>query len=213
MSELNGEDYVGSHEIHVTVAAETTDPAHFKEASEQLGVKAHVIYNEFPNGDTIVDYLTGSEIHDSTERAFSEMGRVATGLRESGLNVVREKIETTPWHPDSPKTSLDRLAPGQYFECHLTLPDLETIHGFRVLKWGDVPFLISTTDNKREAGLLFATMRHYIATAGTFCQDVEDIRAALAAQLTTVSMPTVEFAIYDSNPDHDNEWVNAYRAS
>ena len=57
-------------------------------------------------------------------KAFSELGRIANRLKVAGMDVVREKIETTPWRPNAPKTSLDRLSPGNYFECHFTLPDM-----------------------------------------------------------------------------------------
>lgn len=211
MNQFETGNYVGSHELHVTVAADTTDPSLFQETCNDLGVKAHVIYNEIPDGDSTVDYLTGSEINCRSTEAFKELGRIAAGLRSAGLEVAREKIETTPWHPLSPKSSLDQLNPGSYFECHFTLPDLPTIHGFRVLEWGGIPFLISTTENKRKKGLLFATMRHYISTAGAFCQNVNDIHSALTEQIGSVKLPTVEFALYDSNPNHDKEWVDAYR--
>lgn len=203
--------FVGPHEMHVTVDPSSTDPAIFQEACSDLGIKAHVIENEMPGGETVTDYLTGSDMVGRSSEAFAELGRIAGGLRASGLKVVREKIETVPWHPMSPKTNLDRLPDGTYFECHFTLPDLPTIHGFRYLQWGDVPFLISTTENKRNAGLLFATMRHYITTAGAFVENVEGIHKSLSQQLKDIAKPVVEFSLYDSNPDHDRDWVDAYR--
>ncbi len=214
MSSIENSDFVGPHELHLTVNPDTTDESLFTRVCNNLGIKAHVILNEYPGpngGKTEVDYLTGSEIVGRSSEAFSELGRIAASLRAEGLDVVREKIETTPWHPLAPKTSLDQLHPGTYFECHFTLPDLDTIHNFRILKWGEVPFLISTTENKRKAGKLFATMRHYIATSAAFCQDVSDIHKALEAQLGYVKEPTVEFALYDSNPNHDKLWVDSYR--
>ncbi|MBP7807430.1 hypothetical protein KA047_02945 [Candidatus Saccharibacteria bacterium] len=202
--------YYGPHELHVTVAPDS-DQTVFRSICDDLGVKAHIIYNETPAGVTTVDLLTGSELEGGSGSAFVELGKIATGLRSVGLEVVREKIETTPWHPAAPKMSLDQMRPGTYFECHFTLPDLPAMHGYRPLEWGGVPFLISTTDSKRQRNLLFATMRHYISTAGAFCESVDRIHGALSAQLGEVKKPTVEFALYDSNPHHDKEWVNAYR--
>lgn len=202
----------GPHELHVTVDADSTDPDLFRGACDELRVKAHIIANEVPGSrERITDYLTGSEVTGKSVQAFTELGRIAGGLRAAGLEVVREKIETTPWHPAAPKTSLDRLHEGNYFECHFTLPDLPTIHNFRAMKWGDVPFLISTTEHKREQGLVFATMRHYISTAGEFCRNVDEIHDALQKQIGPVKAPTVEFSLYDSNPGHDDEWIDAYR--
>lgn len=211
MSEFDKGGFVGPHEIHVTASPETTDEEQFRQACGDLGVKAHVILNEVPSGEAQVDYLTGSEVNGRSGEAFTELRRISAGLRAEGIDVVREKIETTPWHPMAPKSSLDKLPPDTYFECHFTLPDLPTVHGFRALEWGGVPFLISTTESKRQAGLLFATMRHYISTAGAFVENVNDIYASLSKQLDDLKPPTVEFALYDSNPDHDNAWIDAYR--
>lgn len=210
MSNLESDGFVGPHELHVTVAPHS-DSELFVSACADLDVKAHIIYNELPDGEIMVDYLTGSEMNGRSGEAFKELGRIASGLQIAGLEVVREKIETTPWHPASPKTSLDQMRPGTYFECHFTLPDLPTMHGYKPFEWGGVPFLLSTTDSKRQKGLLFATMRHYISTAGTFVEGVNSIHNALEVQLGEVKVPTVEYALYDSNPDHDKDWVNAYR--
>jgi len=204
-------DFVGPHELHVTANPNTTDTGLFQEICGQLGVKAHVIYNELPNGETSTDLLTGSEYECTSAESLSELGRIASGLRTAGIEVVREKIETTPWHPLAPKTANDPQKPGTYFESHFTLPDLPTTHGWKLLQWRGTPFYISTTDSKREKGLLFATMRDYQSTSMVFCQKIEDIYNALAEQIE-VTQPTVEFAMYDSNPDHDKEWVNSYLA-
>jgi hypothetical protein len=208
---LIDESYVGPHELHVTVAAETTDPNKFRNACSELGVKSHIIFNKMPGSESVTDYLTGSEIIGSSVEAYMKLGRISCSLREAGLEVVREKIETTPWHPNAPKTSLDRLNDGNYFECHFTLPDLTTIHGFRALHWGGVPFLMSTTERKQQEGLLLATMRHYISTAGEFCRNVDEIHQALEQQIGKITKPTVEFSLYDSNSDHDNQWIDSYR--
>jgi hypothetical protein len=211
LSHLDRGGYEGPHELHVTVDAKDTDPEQFREVCKDLDIKAHIISNELPNSEPILDYLTGSEYRGSSGQAYIELGRIASGLKESGFNVVREKIETEPWHPNSPKTNLDRLAEGTYFECHFTLPDLPTVHRITHLKWGDVPFLISTTEKKRQSGLLFATMRHYISTAGEFVKNTAGIYAALSEQIDNIPEPTVEYSLYDSNPDHDTVWVNSYR--
>ena len=76
---------------------------------------------------------------------------------------------------------------------------------------GGVPFLISTTEHKREQGLIFVNMRHYISTAGELCRNVEEINTALELQIGAVKAPTVEFSLYDSSPGHDDSWINSYR--
>lgn len=200
-----------AHELHVTTNPLTTDPALFAEACGSLGVKAHVIYNEMPNGQETIDYLTGSEYDCTTAEAFRQLGRIATVLESFGLEVVREKIESTPWHPAAPREEGARHPIGTYFESHFTIPDLPTTHGWKLLRYEQHPFYISTTDNKRRQGLLFATMRHYDSTSAKFCALVDEIYENLAQQVD-VSRPTVEFAVYDTNPDHDKKWVESYHA-
>ncbi|MDB5163617.1 MAG: hypothetical protein JWS12_234 [Candidatus Saccharibacteria bacterium] len=219
MSEQNGSfileagvrDFFGPHELHVTADPITTDPQLFREVCGQLGVKAHIIYNETPQSESVPDYLTGSDYECTSAESLVELGRIASGLRSAGIEVVREKIETTPWHPLAPKSASDARRPGSYFESHFTLPDLPTTHGWKILKWRGNPLLISTTDNKRREGLLFATLRHYESTSDEFCQTIEKFHAALAEQIE-VKYPTVEFAVYDSNPTHDKKWVDSYAA-
>lgn len=216
MTNLETMNYVGPHELHVTTDPAKTDPVQFRESCDQLGVKAHVIYNEQPDGGVVIDYLTGSEIHGRTEEAFVELHRISRGLAESGLAVVREKIETHPEHPAAPRSPFDSMPQGSYFEAHFTLPDLSTMRSAKVWERDGVPFLISTTDSKREAGLLFATMRYYTATASAFCDSVDAVHTAVQAQMLEaglggVKKPVVEFAVHDTNPEHDKDWVNAYR--
>jgi hypothetical protein len=200
--------YVGSHEIHVTTDPETTDPNHFRRACGKIGVKAHFIYNEFPDGSTQTDYLTGSQCYGDRNAAFADLGRISTGLTESGLAVVREKIEVSPQHPEAQRATT-QVEPGHYFESHFVLPDLPTIHGWRMLDWEGTPLLISSTDNKRAQGLLFATLRHYSTTAAEFCQRIDALYSALSEQIA-VTRPTVEYALYDTNTKHDAAWVDAY---
>ena len=203
--------FFGPHELHVTADPATTDPQLFREVCGRLGIKAHVIYNETPQGETTADYLTGSDYQCTSAESVVELGRIATGLQSAGLQVVREKIETVPWHPLAPKSASDTQRPGSYFESHFTLPDLPTVHGRRILQWQGEPFYISTTDNKRRDGLLFATLRHYNSTAEEFCQTIEELHSALSQQIV-VEYPAIEYAMYDSNPSHDRAWIDSYRA-
>lgn len=202
------ENFVGPHEIHVTVDPES-NPDHFRAACDAIGVKAHIIYNETPQGETSVDLLTGSDYTCSSAEAFTELGKIASGLHGYGLEVVRQKIETVPQHPAAPVRPDQVGRPGAYFESHFTLPDLPTIHEGKTLHYKGVPFYISTTDSKRAQGLLFATMRYYDATSGEFCRTIDNLYDALSEQLK-LSKPTVEYALYDSNPKHDKAWVESY---
>lgn len=200
-----------SHEIHVTVNRIATNPDYFADVCADLGVKAHVIYNEMPNGKTVMDYLTSSEHVGITRGAFQEMGRIATGLKAAGIEVVREKIESSPEHPRAPREPGIAQKQGTYFENHFTLPDLPTTHGWKLLQWKGNPLLISTTDNKRRDGKIFATLRDYDTTSEEFVTSINGLYTALSSHVE-VSPPKVEYAVYDSNPDHDKEWVDSYQA-
>jgi hypothetical protein len=202
-------NFYGPHELHVTANPESTDRQQFLEACGKLGIKAHVIYNEIPYGEASVDYLTGSQYECTSTQSFEELQRVANGLRLAGIEVVREKIETTPWHPMAPKLSGSKQLEGSYFESHFTVSDKLRDLGNKGVSFRGTPLLISTTEHKRSQRLLFATLRHYKSTSEEFCQTVTALHAQLQEQLT-VSFPTVEYALYDSNPAHDKTWVDAY---
>jgi hypothetical protein len=208
-------EFFGHHEFHVTANPNTTDPDYFKYVCGHTGVKAHVIYNELPGGGEVVDLLTGSTLRGTTSQAYRKLGFVAGSLQASGIDVVREKIETVPEHPLAP-TSLDvETTEGGYFEAHFTIPDFDGLHERRLLRYRGEAFYLSTTDSKRANGLLFATMRDYHTTAEEFVARINAIYEAIAPQLINepfdFKKPVVEFALFDSNPNHDIDWVNAYR--
>jgi hypothetical protein len=210
-SQPEAEDFYGPHEFHVTTDPTTTARGVFEQACGTLGVKAHIIYNETPHGESVTDYLTGSLKECTSLESLAELGRIAHGLRSAGLDVVRQKIEVSRSHPLAPRLPSDHLPAGSYFESHFTLPDLPTIHGRGRLEWRGVPLLISTTDNKRRQGLLFATLRHYTTTSGDFRTNIQELHRTLTKQLRYVKWPTIEYAMYDSKPEHDSDWVNSYR--
>jgi NTP pyrophosphatase (non-canonical NTP hydrolase) len=118
-------------EIHVTVdAGEMRDPIMFdtktfdlelfKEACSDIVVKPIVIDLEINDGSEIQDVMTSSKHFGDNRTAYEESERIADKLKSWGFRVVRNKIESVPWHPAAPVISTGKeISNGCYFEAHI----------------------------------------------------------------------------------------------
>jgi NTP pyrophosphatase (non-canonical NTP hydrolase) len=118
-------------EIHVTVdASEMRDPIMFdtkrfdldlfKEACDNIGVKPIVIDLEINDGSVIKDVMTSSKHFGDNRSAYEESERICNELKKYGYKVLRNNIESVPWHPAAPIISTGKEIPnGCYFESHI----------------------------------------------------------------------------------------------
>ena len=114
-------------EIHVTVDGDKSkrenfhfDIDEFKEDCSIVGVKPIVIDLEINDGSIIKDVMTSSKFFGDNRTAYEESERIVTELKNRGYDVVRNKIETVPWHPAAPVISRGEAIPnGCYFESHI----------------------------------------------------------------------------------------------
>lgn len=205
------------YEFHVTVEATETNTEAFRREADELGVKAIVLDLGINHGNELSDYMTSStSMLETDEEAFSEMYRISFGLMREGFNVIRNKIETAPWHPNAPQTEGEIIPDGPYFEAHLAVAcPPEAVPELRAGVQGAadrVPMHLSRNAFKPvEAGKLtiMATLRDYEACYSKFSADVQtaqDILSELGFELK--KPPITEFALYDSNTDQDNVWMN-----
>jgi NTP pyrophosphatase (non-canonical NTP hydrolase) len=116
-------------EIHVTVDLDnsyTHKHIHdenldgFKEDCSIVGVKPIVIDLEINDGSIIKDVMTSSKFFGDNRTAYEESERIVKELKDMGYKVVRNKIESVPWHPAAPVISTGNEIPnGCYFESHI----------------------------------------------------------------------------------------------
>ena len=94
-------DYPIPYEIHVTVKMSGHQDSYpqqirkFKAVCEGIGVKPIVLDLE---NDGMKDAMTSSHHFGDNRSAYTECMRIASHLEHCGMEVLREKIETVPWH-------------------------------------------------------------------------------------------------------------------
>lgn len=119
------------YEIHVTVDLENSFDSTvegFREDCRNIGVKPIVIDLE-AGTESLKDVMTSSRAFGDNRSAYEESARIKKALEDKGYKVIRNKIETVPWHPaapqeadhnpDSPLFHGDPIPNGCYFEAHI----------------------------------------------------------------------------------------------
>jgi len=112
------------YEIHVTVERDNEMPLEdfiklFQNACTKLNVKAIVLDLENSEGDLSNDVMTSSKYVGDNRGVYEELQRISGSLKRLGYKVVREKVETAPWHPGAPQKEGESMPTGCYFESHI----------------------------------------------------------------------------------------------
>jgi NTP pyrophosphatase (non-canonical NTP hydrolase) len=196
-------------EIHVTV--ETEDIEGFKRSCECLGVKPIVI--ELENSkEKSIQVMTSSDIVSSNTGAYNECKKISDFLKNSGFNVVREKIESVPWHPAAPSDKLGRtgMPKGSYFETHFTIVCDESRRKFLELvlnKWEC--HLSRNVFKKMDNGQfkIMGTFRNYTWSQEKFKVHTKLIKKELKEHKFDVDKVINEFCIYDTKESKDWNWM------
>lgn len=199
------------YELHLTVNCKTQDIDLFKRLCKKIGVKPIVLelQTQQPN-HSIQDVMTSSVIYGTNESANLEMERIKHALWAAEFDVIREKIETVPQHPASPKDVGDIMPNGSYFECHLAvechsehedyLRDISISQGAHLSKNA---FKKIDDDNY----VIMVTLRSYSDTYPIFANNVDKLKSMIEARGFVVGKTIVEYALYDSKISHDADWM------
>lgn len=207
-------------EIHVTVDADNSSLDGFKAACSLLGVKPILLDLE-TRTEPIKDLMTSSVFMGNNGEAIRELERISNGLAQYGFMVVREKIETVPWHPSAPSKehANPQMPKGCYFECHfaIELKDGDRIKlekRLSVLKLYGIDlhlsrntFKSSKLDNGSRIITLMATYRSYDGIYEDFQADIDSIAKSLQDNEWNLGKVITEFSIYDTKVDHDKSWL------
>jgi NTP pyrophosphatase (non-canonical NTP hydrolase) len=224
-------------EIHITVDLEklletnfTID--HFREDCKSIEVKPIVLDLEMKEG-SIKDVMTSSKHFGDNRSAYEEANRIANELTSFGYKVVRKKIETVPWHPAAPTFNTGEPIPnGCYFESHIGVvispeekPYLEGLveelnagffspsRGFSrpsQIELGGTCKLSQNFFKKSKDGSKFVNMLTYrdnMTCKEDFERDVELIKFLLNEDKFGFEKVEVEYALYDTNVNHDAKWI------
>jgi NTP pyrophosphatase (non-canonical NTP hydrolase) len=228
-------------EIHVTIGIDESDNLdkvieieNFKSNCKEIGVKPIVIDLEINDGSILKDVMTSSKHFGDNRTAYEESERICQELRNKGYKVVRNKIETVPWHMKAPSVlTTDREIPnGCYFESHIGITistdekdrlnffvdNLPDIYHKTYNSMDDTLTLLSGTAKlsqnffkKSKDGNKFVNMLTYRSDKCgryKFESEVNKIKELLSIDNFNFEKVEVEYAVYDTNTNHDSKWIN-----
>lgn len=200
------------HEIHITIAP-PRNPRHFLRVCEELNLRPCVFDNEYANGQHMTDFLTASDHTVPTIEAIDIMEDQANEFTQRGFQVIRKKIETAPINPVAPKRANGdpRPADTTYFETHfdVELPGHNWLGRLALIEYmGPVnPVLLSV--NRRKPNEFLTTYRLYGVYFEEFAERLESVQERMAKNYK-ITLADMEFAAFDTAPNHDKDWVASY---
>lgn len=193
-------------EIHITVSTTVESIEHFIDVCKKLQVKPIII----DVNTSSFDVMTSSNIVTDNSGVYNELNRIKQGLIKYGFNVIREKIETVPWHPAAP--TIDNAMPENcYFECHFKiLTDNDNVYKIKEISNSYNCHMSKNIFKKLSNDKFFQmlTVRSHTDSVINFKDRVDTITSSLMSKNLLIENVIVEFAIYDSNVSHDTQWLN-----
>ena len=199
------------YEVHITVELFPLGMDLFLKICNQLYVKAITInLEQKPNQIIQQDVMTSSKHYGSYDEVYAYAVAIGKTLKDFGFKILRVKIESEPLHEKSPKEIGDIMPDGLYFESHIAfliqksqrelLQDVAIRGGARISRNP-----LKTTD---QGMVVMVTLRDYEAPFVVFSQKLQKLlQLTSSAQFIPYKKIEVEFAIYDSNYEHDIQWI------
>ena len=221
--------------IHKYIHDENLDG--FKNDCKDIGVKPIVIDLEINDGSILKDVMTSSKFFGDNRTAYEESERIVRELKGMGYKVVRNKIESVPWHPAAPQNK-DKDHPlwhgqpipnGCYFESHIGIiispeekEDLNELVDFlneSICEFSGKSKLSRNFFKKSEDGKFvnMLTYRSNMATYKDFESEVRSIEKIISGENDwsllsrfkkfNYEKVEIEYAVYDTNVSHDAKWI------
>lgn len=213
-------------EIHITLNRHDHMPVNIEEFKEQCklaGVKPILLDLQTKNNKIIKDVMTSSTLFGTNRSAYDEATRICDVFNDVFgfvYDVTRTKIESIPRHPMSPRSENETMPKGCYFESHIPLivgiDDLNTDDIVKDLKSAynlDVHVSRNTLKRLNNDSVIMLTFRDKNTYLIRFLNDVATIEEYLKVNDYTLGKTHSEFSVYDSNSDHDNEWIKKLQNS
>ena len=195
------------YEIHITVA-QAPSYEQFVVDCKDIEVKPVVLDLHTNANGIIKDVMTSSTLVGNNQTVIEEVDRITVELEQRGYRVVRQKVETVPWHPH---TAAERTE-DNYFEAHIpvTLMEENQEKLYDLTKRHPGSHLSRNILKKHNDGtyIMMVTIRHNDCDHPTFVTRVNRLKGALAeSDFDFGAKDIVEWAIYDNNISHDAEWM------
>lgn len=194
----------------------------FKDVCVQIGVKPIVIDLEINDGSIIKDVMTSSKHFGDNRTAYEESIRIVSELGKRGYKVVRNKIESVPWHMKAPLIieSGKEITDGCYFESHMGVIienderklDLNRIveNLSKYLTFTGIMKLSKNYFKKMEDGKYINILTYRSNKCGSvlFKNEIDSIKENLEKAFFKIEKVEIEFAVYDTNINHDSKWIS-----
>lgn len=195
------------YEIHITVS-QAESYANFVADCQDIGVKSVVLDLHTKSNGIIKDVMTSSTLVGTNQTVIEEMTRITEELEAKGYRVVRQKVETVPWHPH---TASDKTE-DNYFEAHIpvTIGESRQEALYYLVKRHPGCHLSRNALKKHIDGtvIFMTTIRHNDCDYETFTKRLGKFKCELAENgFEFGAKDIVEWAIYDNNLTHDAMWV------
>ena len=218
-------DYPIPYEIHITVSLVPEDSMveafnmqliMFKETCRLLGVKPIVLDLENGGKSVMKDVMTSSKHIGNNASAYYECKRISNALKGEGFMVIRDKIETVPWHPAAPTNNGDGMPNDCYFEAHIgCIITLDQKDNLNYIANNHDAHLSRNFFKKLDDGKFvnMITLRNYAGTYDNFMWDLDRLKDVLKANKIEFDKVITEFAIYDTKISHDFLWLENKEAN
>lgn len=201
-------------EIHVTVDALMDEKSIevFKQTCAEIKVKPIIIDLEKDGQVIMKDAMTSSVHFGDNTSAIKAANSIGNHFKINGYDVLRVKIETVPWHPAAPSINdvNFKMPEDSYFESHLRV--ITTKENKRILESIANKFNAHVSRNffkkiNDAEYIIMVTLRDYKSSSEVFIERVEKLKSVLKDAAFAVDKTEIEFAVYDTNIEHDIEWI------
>ncbi len=187
------------YEIHLTVR--TNEIERFRQTCADIRVKPIVIDLQDKAGNTLFhDVMTSSTVKGNPNDWKYTVGLVSNQLQTAGFDVVRRKVEESPYN--------DPLGKSLYYESHVRVKTVRT----QVSKLRQVSGLFHVSRNIFK--VLEGDAVYMMLTYRDTCS-FEEFAGRLAAAKMVLDLEGFEYdkveiesVIYDSNLEHDRVWTS-----
>ena len=194
-------------EIHITV--DTDNVEQFVKDCKELGVKSVIVQMPTKDGKLKTDIMTSSVVHSDITTIQKYAFNEAKKLKDKGYNVLRVKAEV---NANSPLVKTPGLNPDAvYYETHFEFETKNPIQEYIVknfCQYSNTYFSYNVNKCEGDNKVIMLTIRDKKISQEDYFKKVESITSDMKKALLPLIKVQSEFAVFDSNPEHDNPWLN-----
>jgi NTP pyrophosphatase (non-canonical NTP hydrolase) len=225
--DVSGDNFIENTDGDDTAFSDSL--GYFRKNCERIGVKPIVLDLEINGESPIKDVMTSSKHFGDNRSAYEAAEAISDELSQYGYKVLRKKIETVPWHPGAPRATTGSSIPNDcYFESHIGVV-LPISRKEELAKFVDGLNKNCTAAGRVELGgtcklsrnffkkakdgkfVNMLTYRNNMTSKDEFEDEVNQIKNSLKNSEVNFDFEKVEveYAIYDTNVNHDSKWLTS----